>query len=71
MNGKDRNVEDNFIIGFGNPLCDTPVTSEDKADGVTMLGYRKIDENRKQNGAEGTLAEKGGLHLISSDVCVT
>lgn len=51
MRNDDQGTQDDFIMGFSNPITES--SSSDKADGrVTVLGYRPLREDGKKDGGK-------------------
>lgn len=54
MRDEDQTAGDNFIMGFSNPITESPVGAADSTDGgVTVLGYRPLKEDG--DGAKGNV----------------
>ncbi|KAJ7372760.1 Lemur tyrosine kinase 3 [Desmophyllum pertusum] len=53
MSNEDQGAQDNFIMGFNNPITESSGNSLDKADGkVTVLGYRPLREDGNKDGVK-------------------
>ena len=69
MRDEDQTAGDNFVMGFSNPITESPVGAAYSTDGgVTVLGYRPLKEDG--DGAKGkrTLIESlfSGLNMFIS-----
>ena len=46
MRDEDQTNQDNIIMGFSNPITESPAGVADSTDGrVTVLGYRPLTED--------------------------
>ena len=55
MRDEDTPAQENFIMGFNNPVAES-VADKTDAGTVTVLGYRPLGEDARSDGVKGKMA---------------